>query len=316
MHIAGAQLFLLAAILGGAQAAAAQPAAGLERVEWLTGCWEMSTPERVVEEHWLSPRGGTMINVGRTVSGGKTTEHELVIIRPQDGRLAYEAHPSDQPPAVFLLKELTGSSVVFENAAHDFPQRVGYERRGPDSLLGWIEGARNGKTRRVEFPYRRVACPGPGPAPASPPDSNPPLPSVVLPPDVDRVLRDYEKAWQARDAAALAGLFAEDGFVMASGRPPVRGRDAIRAAYANAGGQLSLRALAFSTVGDIGYIIGAFGREPAGPDTGKFVLALKRGTGGRWLIMADMDNSSRGWPQPTPTPAAVLSSPPSPRKPS
>jgi hypothetical protein len=34
-----------------------------------------------------------------------------------------------------------------------------------------------------------------------------PLPSVALPPGLDHVLRDYERAWRARDADALAGLF-------------------------------------------------------------------------------------------------------------
>src|SRR5712692_196215 len=71
------------------------------------------------------------------------------------------------------------------------------------------------------------------------------LPSVTLPPELDRVLRDYERAWQAHDPAALAELFDEDGFVLASTRPPVRGRAAIREAYAKAGGPLALRALAF-----------------------------------------------------------------------
>jgi hypothetical protein len=51
------------------------------------------------------------------------------------------------------------STVIFENPAHDFPQRVGYKRDG-DSLLAWIEGAVNGKSRRVEFPYRRASCAG------------------------------------------------------------------------------------------------------------------------------------------------------------
>jgi ketosteroid isomerase-like protein len=133
----------------------------------------------------------------------------------------------------------------------------------------------------------------------------PALPSVALPPEFDRVLRDYERAWRARDAAALAALFAEDGFVMSNGRPPVRGREAIRAAYANAGGPLSLRALAWATEGKVGYIIGGFGGEAGSPDSGKFILALKRDGDGRWLIAADMDNSNRRTrvaPTPTPTP--------------
>ena len=138
---------------------------------------------------------------------------------------------------------------------------------------------------------------------AAPPAPSP-LPSVSLPPELDRVLRDYERSWQARDASGLAALFAEDGFVMASGRPPVRGRDAIREAYTGAGGALALRALAYATEGRTGYIIGAFGRARDGDDVGKFVLALRRGDDGRWLIAADMDNSSvRPSPAPSPRPA-------------
>jgi ketosteroid isomerase-like protein len=118
------------------------------------------------------------------------------------------------------------------------------------------------------------------------------LPSVDLPPALDRVLRDYEHAWQAKDAAALAALFTEDGFVLSNGKPPVRGRDAIRAAYAKSGGPLALRALAYSTDRNVGYIIGAYGATKESGDDGKFNLALRR-VKGRWLIAADMDNSNR-----------------------
>ena len=146
------------------------------------------------------------------------------------------------------------------------------------------------------------AQPAPAVAPA--------MPSVTLPPELDRVLRDYERGWQGRDAAGLAALFTEDGFVLSNGKPPVRGRAAIREAYAKSGGPLALRALAFTTEGKVGYIIGAFGGKPGDPDWGKFVLALRRGDDGRWLIAADMDNENRGagpgpGPARTPTPVAT-----------
>jgi ketosteroid isomerase-like protein len=119
----------------------------------------------------------------------------------------------------------------------------------------------------------------------------PPLPSVKLPAELARVLTDYEKAWTARDANQLASLFAEDGFVLSTGTPPVRGRANIARHYANAGGGgLSLRALAYATSGDIGYIIGGYGQAAGEPDIGKFTLTLTKGADGRWLIMSDMDN--------------------------
>jgi len=119
-----------------------------------------------------------------------------------------------------------------------------------------------------------------------------PLPSVALPPGLDRVLRDYERAWTARDPGALSLLFTEDGFVLASGRPPVRGRSAIREVYRNSGGPLALRALAYATADTIGYIVGAFATAPGGPDVGKFVLPIRRDPSGRWLIAADIDNGN------------------------
>ena len=116
-----------------------------------------------------------------------------------------------------------------------------------------------------------------------------PLPSVTLPAPLARVLTDYEATWRAKDAAGLAALFAEDGFVLSSGVPPVRGRSAIEKRYAGSGGPLALRALAYATKGSLGYIIGGFARQPGEPDVGKFTLTLRKGRDGRWLIVSDMD---------------------------
>ena len=119
-----------------------------------------------------------------------------------------------------------------------------------------------------------------------------PLASVALPAELERVLTDYETAWTARDAAGLAALFAPDGFVMAPGMPPRRGRDAIEASYTGRGGPLSLRALAYAAEGDIGWIIGVYAAAEGLPDGGKFSLTLRRGDDGRWLIVTDMDNGN------------------------
>lgn len=118
------------------------------------------------------------------------------------------------------------------------------------------------------------------------------LPSVELPPELDRVLRDYETGWQDGDADCLAALFTEDGFVMSSSRPPVRGHEAIIERYAGARGSLSLRATAFEISGSNGYIIGGYRYDPGKEDTGKFILALRKSESGRWLIAADIDNSN------------------------
>ena len=118
------------------------------------------------------------------------------------------------------------------------------------------------------------------------------LPSVTLPPELDRVLRNYEKGWRDRDAEALAALFTSDGFVLRPGHPPVRGHAAIAEAYEGSGGPLHLRAYAFTETDLTAHIIGGYRGSEDGPDTGKFILLLQRGPNGQWLISADMDNGN------------------------
>jgi ketosteroid isomerase-like protein len=127
---------------------------------------------------------------------------------------------------------------------------------------------------------------------AQAPDAGLP-PSIELPPEFDRVLREYEAAWSRRDAPALARLFTEDGYVMANGGVPVKGRPAIEKHYTGAGGPLFLRAFAYAAEGSVGYILGGFTPQQGGADAGKFTLTLRKGSDGRWLIASDMDSANR-----------------------
>ena len=148
----------VALTLIGVSSAGAAPT-GIERVAWMAGCWSFSSGGRTVEEQWMAPRGGAMLAISRTVKDGQLLEYEFVVVRERGDGLVYVAHPSGQLGGEFPLKSIGDSSVVFENTQHDFPQRIGYQRRG-EHLGAWIEGIRGGAVRRVDFPYQRVACPG------------------------------------------------------------------------------------------------------------------------------------------------------------
>jgi hypothetical protein len=152
-------LVALHADVAGAQASNAHGTAALA---WLAGCWAQVSGSRVVEEHWLAPRAGVMLGLGRTVRGDTLREYEFTRIYERGDTLVYAAQPSGQPPAEFRALMPTGRAVTFENAAHDFPQRVIYRAAaGSDSLLARIEGTIGGRARSVDFPYRRVSCTGP-----------------------------------------------------------------------------------------------------------------------------------------------------------
>lgn len=132
----------------------------VERLGWLAGCWAGAEPARLVEEQWMSPRAGTMVGMSRTTRGDRVRSVELVVLRATGDSVVYQAYPLGQAPTTFTATVMTDTSVTFENPTHDFPQRVAYRRLGTDSLLAWIEGSREGRSRRIDFPMRRVACPG------------------------------------------------------------------------------------------------------------------------------------------------------------
>lgn len=147
----GVVALMLAALAG--PMAAETPS--VNQLAWLAGCWTQTRPTGVVEEHWMKPLGGTMLGMSRTVRNGKTVEYEYVQIREDGGSLVYEARPSRQPAAQFPLTSLDEGVAVFENPAHDFPQRIIYRRTGQDEITARIEGSMKGQQRAVDFPFTR-----------------------------------------------------------------------------------------------------------------------------------------------------------------
>jgi len=249
-------ILVLAAILGTALAAAepSPPADRLFIVHFSTGpAWTAGKPPQ--EQPRFGEHGANLARLrkeGRIALGARFSDKGMIVVRFPTEEAARREIAAD--PGV------AAGTFVFDVS----PLQTFYD--------GCLE-------RRAETPAVTATAAEP-------------VASVTLPPALARVLADYEAAWQAKDPAALAALFAEDGFVLAGGKPPVRGRAQIEKHYAGRGGPLALRALAYAAEGSAGYIIGAFARAKGEPDAGKFTLTLRKGAGGRWLIMSDMDNGN------------------------
>jgi len=139
-----------------AQAPAAKPT--LQDFAWLAGHWRIEQGDRVIDEHWMAPAAELMMGMGRNVQGGKVREYEFTLLRQEpNGDILYVASPSKQTETAFKLTSLRDGEAVFENPEHDFPKKVIYARQPDGSLLAAIEGpGRDGKTRRVEYPFKRV----------------------------------------------------------------------------------------------------------------------------------------------------------------
>lgn len=132
---------------------AASPAATVDDLGWLAGDWVSEADGRWTEENWAAPRGGVMIGYSRSGRGEALREFEFLrIAAGEGGGLAYLAQPQGRAPVAFPLVRHDKTSATFENAAHDYPQRIAYARSG-DTLSATISAIDGSKPRR--WTYRR-----------------------------------------------------------------------------------------------------------------------------------------------------------------
>lgn len=140
-------------------AASATEAADLEDFAFLSGSWQCQRGDARVEEHWTLPAGGTLLGMGRTVTTGAhgtTKEFEYTRVEATKSGFDYVAQPGGQPPTRFHCTSLVGRKAVFENAAHDFPTKITYERVDDATLVATVSGPAGATEKSVEFRYTKA----------------------------------------------------------------------------------------------------------------------------------------------------------------
>ena len=120
---------------------------------WMVGTWSETKDGTTTREMWMPPLDGAMSGITQTNTGGKLVSIEVASITSEPAGVTFTARPQGQPPTPFLLKSGKTGEAVFENLAHDFPQRVVYRRCGQD-LCARIEGTMDGKAQAMDWRYK------------------------------------------------------------------------------------------------------------------------------------------------------------------
>ena len=124
-------------------------------LDWMAGTWTHIRGDERVAESWLGPGNGLMVAVNLTTRGATRKTFEFLRIADTPEGFSYFASPGGRAAVEFKLKEQGERRVVFENAGHDFPQRILYWREG-DKLAARIEGTIGGKERSDEWRFTRA----------------------------------------------------------------------------------------------------------------------------------------------------------------
>ena len=118
----------------------------------------------------------------------------------------------------------------------------------------------------------------------------------------------WVKAYNAVDAKAISGLYAEQAVLLPPGAPAAKGNAAIRAYLAKDMAESAKAGVTFSidaktdvgVSGDLGWESGTYAvkaKSGASVEVGKYLTVYKK-SGGKWLIIRDTWNSDASTPPP------------------
>lgn len=131
----------------------------IDKLSWLSGSWQINTPEVTITETWAKTDENNLSGNSYVISmKGDTVFTESLRITAIDDTLYYLPTISNQNEGKeirFKEKSISDTEVVFENLAHDFPQRIVYQKTSDTTVYAYIEGMQDGKLRKEEFPYHK-----------------------------------------------------------------------------------------------------------------------------------------------------------------
>jgi len=124
---------------------------------YLEGKWIIEKPDKNIFEEWKKENDTLMISISYYVQNGDTANAENVRLEKIGNEIFYiPTVEHNEGPVKFRLTSLIKNKAVFENPLHDFPQKIIYEKLSSDSLHASIEGIVEGKTKVIDYYFKRI----------------------------------------------------------------------------------------------------------------------------------------------------------------
>lgn len=141
------------------QPVATAPEAAINKLHWLAGWWQQTMSGGILFEQWQITANGSMKGKGGFIKDRDTMIIENLMLEAHGDTVMYIPTVTDQNngmPIPFVMTVAAGDSFVFENPAHDFPNRITYHRTSATSLVAAIYGNKDGKMKSETFEMKKV----------------------------------------------------------------------------------------------------------------------------------------------------------------
>lgn len=129
----------------------------LKMLEWLIGQWEGIHEAGNYHESWEKINDHEFKGRAYMLIKGEIKDVENLELHFIGNEIYYAAEVSHNPaPVSFRMTNYHDTLFTFENPTHDFPQKITYEKKEPDSLIATIEGLKKNEMSRIEFNLKKV----------------------------------------------------------------------------------------------------------------------------------------------------------------
>lgn len=133
--------------------------AKLENASWILGTWQNKSPEGIATESWNQENDSTYSGSSYFVINKDTVSSEAISLEQRGEDLFYIPIVKEQnegKAVKFKLSSASDKELIFENPAHDFPQKITYKKMSNDSIVAEISGKMEGKYHAQLFPMSKV----------------------------------------------------------------------------------------------------------------------------------------------------------------
>jgi hypothetical protein len=125
-----------------------------KKLAWLEGSWNRTNAKsgQSGNEHWTKISETELSGLGLTMKDKDTVSVEKLKLMVKGANIYYVADvPENKEPVYFKLTEISEISFSCENAEHDFPKKIVYQKDGKN-LKATILG--NGKA--IDYFFEKV----------------------------------------------------------------------------------------------------------------------------------------------------------------
>lgn len=131
---------------------AQNPDENMQKLLWIVDNWVSHEENKVSTEKWVKVNDNLYEGESVTKVKGNTVFHEILKLEKNDEGIFYIADvPHNPGPVKFRLTSVNDTVAVFENPAHDFPEKITYVNEN-GNLHAFIEGpGKDGVNKKIDF---------------------------------------------------------------------------------------------------------------------------------------------------------------------